>query len=342
MIKNLQQTVLNFACDNCPWRVTERCDGPINGETYLMQNNTLVPCVDVLRRGEFFADISDRIIPVPATSHQHKINLPPFIASIKDGLILPMDFGNYTFAIPLGKILNKKGELIYKTVNIIKRRFGLPQGSKLVLIGTGKDEKIEPMWKNSDKNQIWEHIAAMGFDWVTPPCFSVWTETPRAHQIWSQDRILQAHDILAELGVPSIPFLFPVDDSDFKMTQRWLNDRPDITKIAVYGRYYRSSKDFPHFLNLMRRIQKLADRPLEFLVVGLAMADKIFSIMEEFEATIVNGKAFHRAYAGEICRPDLTYKASNAPRIDLTLYNFKQNFDYCDRHRKQSLELALA
>jgi hypothetical protein len=340
MRKNPRQPIFNFACNGCPWMVTGRCHGPSNHNAYLMQDETLVPCIDVERRGLFYEDLNNRLITTPQSSHQHKIVFPPFIASIKDGLRLPDNCSQYTFAIPLGKILNKSGSLRYKSIEAIRRRFGLHNASKVVLIGTGKDEKIEAMWKVSDAKRIWEGIAGIGFDWVTTPCFSVWTETPRAHQIWSQDRILQTHDILANLGVPCVPFLFPIEDVDFKVIAKWLNSHPDVTKVAVYGRYYKNSPDLEEFLNLLRKIQNLTDRALEFLVVGLAMADRILAIAQEFKASFVTGKPFHRAYAGEICKPDLTYVSSSVLRADLTTYNLKQTFDYCERLRNQ-FDLAL-
>lgn len=340
--KNTYQAVFNFACDSCPWKVTGRCDGPTDGETYLMQSDRLVPCIDVEKRGLFYADIHDRVIPTALSSRQQKINLPPFVASIKDGMILPKECSGYTFAIPLGRILNKSGTLKFQAIEEIKRRFGIPRNSRVALIGTGKDDKIEAMWKISDRKQIWEQISKVGFDWITTPCFSVWTETPRAHQIWSQDRILQTHDILAGLGVPCIPFFFPIEEADFNEIAKWLKARPDVNKIAVYGRYYSSKKDFPYLLDLMRRIQSLADNSLEFLVVGIATADKIFAIGQEFKATIVTGKPFHRAYAGEICKSDLTYESSSLLKNDLILHNLKQNYDYCEKQQARHMELALA
>jgi hypothetical protein len=103
---------------------------------------------------------------------------------------------------------------------------------------------------------------------------------------------------MANLGVPSIPFLFPFDECDYQATFEWLNQRPDINKVAVLAQYYKTPNQFAQFLKNMRKLQAGADKQLHFLVVGVARPHRITAILDEFDATIVTWKPFQAATAG--------------------------------------------
>src|SRR5437763_6551543 len=217
--------VLPFACPPCPYKVTGRCDGPQDSRTYFMQGESFVGCIDPIRRDRFLTDTYDRVIPVPSSSHQDKINLPSFIPGITSGLRLRNCKETSLFAVSLGEIIGARGNLLVKTIDDVKHRLGLPAETRIALVGTGKDSRLEALWKISDSQKIWEQISQVGFEWVSSLTYSVWDDMPRTDQIRNQDRNLQTHDLFANLGVPCIPFLFPFNEKDYVAAGEWLRER---------------------------------------------------------------------------------------------------------------------
>lgn len=331
------QAVLPLACPPCPYNILGRCDGPEDNKTYLMHGKSIVGCLGAKRRGFYFSDTHEKFVPIPISSNQHEITLPAFIPVIRDGLRItwPEILPSPLVAVSLGKIINQSGNLAFETIDHLRTQFNLPKEVKIALIGTSRDNKLEALWKISDRAKIWERIAHFGFEFVTSSTYSVWDKHPRADQIRNQDRNFQIHDILANLGVPAIPFFFPVADSDYRAVFEWLQDRPDISKVAVLAQFYKSPYRFAQFLKNMRAIQNAAQRQLEFLVVGVGQKYKIEAIRREFKASIVCSKPFQAALAGRRIKRNLEEEVPNLllPREKLVIPNIQQYVRCCERVR---------
>jgi hypothetical protein len=338
------QGVLPLACPPCPYKILGRCDGPKDNKTYLMQGKSVVGCLGAKRRGFYFGDTHEKFVPIPSSSHQHAITLPAFIPGIRDGLRVawPEVFPSPLFAVSLGKIISETGRLAFETIDHLRQRFNLPMSARIALIGTSKDYKLEALWKISNREKIWERIAHFGFEFVTSSTYSVWDNNPRTDQIRNQDRNFQIHDILANGGAPTIPFFFPVADSDYRAVFEWLQDRPDINKVAVLAQFYKSPYRFAQFLNNMRAIQSAAQRQLEFLVVGVGQKYKIEAIRREFKASIICSKPFQAALAGRRIKRNLEEEVPNfllQPK-DLVIPNIEQYVRCCERIRRQRVSAA--
>lgn len=332
-----QHQVLPFACPTCPYKATERCDGPADNKTYLMQGPSLASCLDVERRGPFYDELHARLIPIPSSSHQERIDLPPFIPAIKGGLNLSGFSPHTLFAVTFKEVLGRGGCLAVDNLEELRRRMGLPQGARVALVGIAQDDLMEALWHAARPGRVWERIATMGFEFVTSCTFSVWDETPRFDQIRNQERNLQTHDLLANLGAPTIPFLFPFDDSDYRAAWEWLAERPDINKVAVLARYYRSRHQFAEFIKNMRKLQSGAGRSLKFLVVGAAKLNKLRQIFGEFDASVVTGKPFQAALGGMRTTENLHHPADDLLRHRMSREELvTQNIE---RYRRRCEEL---
>ncbi|MDQ3816218.1 MAG: hypothetical protein M3362_00840 [Acidobacteriota bacterium] len=296
----------------------------------MMVHPSVFGCADPLRREQGFSDTYDRAEPIPRSSHQERIQLPSFIPGVKSGLNLEMCNHMPLWAISLGDIVGVNGDLLVESVDEIKRRCRLPQEARLALICTAKDAQLNALWKVSYKKNIWRRIAEMGFEWVTSLSFSVWDEYPRTDQILSQDKNFLTHDYFANLGLPSIPFVYPFDDWDYRAFGEWIEERPDIDKLAVLAQFYSTDAHFVQFRRNMRKIQEHARRSIKFLVVSAAKRSKVASVMSEFDATIVNWKPFHKALAGNVCDDSLEYEFDPAPREELAFISFERHLRYCD------------
>jgi len=259
------------------------------------------------------------------------------------GLNLKACIGIEIFAVTLKNIVSRNGLLLINSIAELRRRLGLQENCKIILVCTAKDELLQRLWLNSDKNRIWEQIANLGFWWVTSFSFSVWDDDPRVDQIVNQDRNFLTHDYLVELGVPTIPFVFPYNDEDYESFGKWMASRRDIRIVAIFASNYQSERQYQQLLANMRKIQAYADRELKFLVVGACTKAKITHIMSEFKACIVASKPWQAAKSGEVCGDDLSYFGRADPkyigyyeksRDELALVNMKRHLRFCDSFRK--------
>jgi hypothetical protein len=333
-----QHRVLPLVCPTCPYKVNGRCDGPFDNKTYLMQDPSLVSCIDIERRGLFFDELHGRLRPIPRSSFQDRIVLPPFIPGVKGGLRLSGVSPNTLFAVSYKEILGRGGTLVVETLDDVRRKMGLPGDARVALIGTAQDDQLEALWHVARKERVWERIASIGFEFVTSCTFSVWDQSPRFDQIRNQERNLLTHDLFVSLGVPSIPFLFPFDESDYRAAFEWLTERPDINKIAVLAQYYRRRYQFAQLLNNMRKLQEGVGKPVEFLVVGAAGLGKIRAVLSEFDATILTWKPFQAATAGLRSTENLHHPSDDVLRLgmkreELAGYNIERYRRRCEELR---------
>lgn len=326
----LEQRLLPFDCSSCLYNLTGRCDGPGDSYTYLMQDPSLVGCVDPIRQSEFFDDTYSELIEIPKSSQQGQIDLPPFIPGISTGLELNHLLPNLLVAISLGDIVGQDGDLLVSSLLDVKRRFGLPADSRIVLIGTAQDSLLEKLWTNSESHSIWKRITALGFEWITSLSYSVWDEMPRTDQIRNQGRNSQTHDRFANLGVPCIPFLFPVERTDYLAVQQWFRQRPDVNTVAIEAQMYKSPRDLECLLQEIKSLEQAAKRCLHFVVVGPSTAKRIYTIGRRFSATFVTWKPFHEARTGSLCDASLAYSKSFLTRQELVDLNFQQYEIFCN------------
>jgi hypothetical protein len=233
-------------------------------------------------------------------------------------------------AISLGDIIGSRGNLLVNNIQEVKRRFGLPQDSRVALIGTAADPLLENLWKSSNRNGIWERIAAVGFDWVTSLTYSVWDEMPRLDQIRNQYRNFETHDRFSSLGVPCIPFLFPSQRADYEALAEWLSERDDIDWVAMHAQSYKTPKKIRQLVNEMKGIQAIAKRQFRFMVIGPGAAPHIYAILSHYQGAIITWKPFHRGRVGEVCdRRRLTYTRVNVSREDAVQQNVQNYERFC-------------
>lgn len=325
------QPILPSECHACSWAKSEKCNGPANGAEYLLQGNYNVGCVETKKRELMFIDTfkhpseKDRInIPTIPT-------LPRFIPTLKQSALkIPDDLGEYFFGITLGNITGESGNIRYKDVEKIKQSYHLPSNSKLILIGTSPDPKLEQLWKYHETKRIFNHIADMGFACVTTTTFSVWVEnSTRPDQLTNQWRNLKSYEILTGLGVPTIPFLFATQDIDFDNLADWLEEHSEIDIVAVYARFFYHDTHFPHFVSYMNRIKNLVPRPLKFLVCGIGKLRNISILKNKFDCYFENSSMSSKTLHGMSCDDNLVYSKSLISIEELFKINLEKNQAAC-------------
>src|SRR5690242_1203227 len=121
-----RQELLPFACFGCPFNLLGRCKGPVSSGTYLMQDKSLMSCIDISRRGKYFVETYDRLIEIPESSHHDRFILPPFIPGVAGGIKAVRIPNSPIAVVALADILGSRGDLLFADVEQIRRRFGLP------------------------------------------------------------------------------------------------------------------------------------------------------------------------------------------------------------------------
>lgn len=296
-----------------------------------MQGSNFTSCLDTARREAMFFDTFNGSLHIDS-GPKSRIEIPYFLPTVTEsGLRIPDTLSAFTFGISMGKILGKRGDISYEHVDQIKLRFGLPSNSKVALIGTGPDPKLESLWKIHKTRNIFERIASMGFEWVTSLTYSVWErEFPRPDQLRNHYRNLRTYDLFTHLGVPCVPFLFPVEEIDFVNTGNWLAQRPAIDTVAVYARYHHRENQFERLLALMSRIERIASRKIRFLVCGIGKADNISRLSKRFDCRFENSKMHEKTIHGQICDSRLRYTPSILSIEDLLRINMARNVEFCE------------
>lgn len=165
---------------------------------------------------------------------------------------------------------------------------------------------------------------------VSPFACSKSNDTSCSHSTLSLLRYCQTHDHFANLGVPCIPFLFPVERTDYLAVQQWFRRRPYVDKVAIEAQMYKSPRDLECLLQEMKNLEHAAKRCLHFVVVGPSTAKRIHAMVRRFSATIVTWKPFHEARTGSLCNTSLGYSKSFLTREELVDLNFQQYERFCN------------
>ena len=341
--RQLALPVMALACPACPYRLKGRCEGPITIESFTSRDESVIGCYDLSRIKAYYDELQrDRTGKTIEPSHHERLRLPAFIPMIKDGLSLSAaPLKEALYGVSLGTLLKDCGDLRFDSPEKLRRFLGLNSRARLSLICTAADWRIERFWKVSESRQVWRRIASLNFEFVTSATFSVWSKQPRSDQIYNQDRNFVTYDYLSALGIPSVPFTFFYTGSelDYQNVINWLKDRPDLRKVAILAQLRRSKIKFDKVLEYMRSMGSDVGRPLDFVVVGVATAEKIDRIFREFKtATIVTHQPFMKAMrSGEQTLEDLTHvKNGTKSRGVLAVRNIKRFYEYCTSRAKGS------
>lgn len=300
-----------LACDTCVYGLTGRCSGIKSAtlQSFTRTGDSVIGCIDPKRQNEFLVDLYSTWVSGSDKSKQDQLLLPPFIPEVFRGLKQAPKFRRNTlFGISLSTIIEESGLLRYKSGEHLRRSLKLAPNARLCLIGTANDYSLEFFWQKSEVHNVWARIADFRFEFATSLTFSVWEKQPRFDQIYNLDRNLATHDFLLSQGIPSIPFLFFYDETDYKEVLIWLNAHPDVQRVAMLAQFFEDASDFELVLSEMRRLQTDLDRTLRFLVVGPSSADKIDRVLTEFAgSTIVSSQPIMKAIMGHTTLPNLRH-----------------------------------
>lgn len=248
-----------------------------------------------------------RVHPVPGAPHVPE--LPRFIPQLRAATRRCRPPSGRLYAVSLSTLLSTDGDPRYSSRAAVSKRLGISESTPLLCVGTAPDRQLELLWKRHGSAEAWTWLRDLDFVAVTTTTFSVWDPQPRFDQIYAQDRNLCSYDILTSHGVPTIPFMFCVEDDDYEAATAWLTDRPDVTIVGASAQQYRTNRDFEVFLERLNRLREAAPRRLRYLVVGTGVKNRIIQVVETLggDVSIVTAKPVMKAVSGHLASPDLKY-----------------------------------
>lgn len=297
-----------LSCSGCPYFVTSQCsgDGDATAESFFMRDESVISCLDPTKQIRHYSDLA-RIRPVPQVALHDKLHLPEIVFGINDAFKQFPEFSDEDyFCISFKSLVDQDGFFKYRTPQKLRLALKISPTSKLGLICVASDPVLENFWSRSSRSSAWQRIADFGFAFSTSLSFSVYDKYPRFDQIHNRERNFVTHDLLLEKGVQSIPFIFFFNDKDFSETIRWLQQRPDVTKLAIHAQQTNDAAGIRNMIRGMTALQQHIDRELHFVVVGVFGIGKCAPLRRLFpRLTVITNTPLYCATAGRKLLPDL-------------------------------------
>jgi len=190
--------------------------------------------------------------------------------------------------IHLGEIVS--GDKLLTPADV-RRRMGVPAGTKLLLLAYGKDRLIENIWPH--KSEVLRRLAALGFDLVTSINYSIWDIHPHPEKIFNVKRSLVIYEEMQSLGMPAIPHVYWYSYKSMVMWADWLNENTGVHGIAMDVQTLKA-EDWACFADELRQFVSLLNRPLHFVITGPVAASRITELRE-----ILGMFTLTNSYAGQ-------------------------------------------
>lgn len=216
------------------------------------------------------------------------VKLPPFVPTIRHGSKkLLQDLNLDYVAISIGDVVSSK-EL--RVIPDVRARFGIPNRTKVVMLGFGKDGLIERIWTR--RYEIFPKLALLDIDLFTAINYSIWFNQPHAERLINLKRSLITYQELQALGVTTIPHLYWFGHKDLMRWTVWLADNPSVRLVAINLQTERRNRLWADTMADLRFLVANLPRPVHFLITGPSTIDRITQIKAVLPSfTLTNGNA---------------------------------------------------
>ena len=178
-----------------------------------------------------------------------------------------------------------------------------PETTKLVLAGYGTDPLIERFWTNQHRERLIEQVAALGFDLVLAPNYSVYGNQPRFEHLLNIKRNALIAARLSEAGVPAVPNVYWYRRIDLERQLEWIR-REQVRAIAVNLQTFRSKSDWAMATDGLRLLATELPPGTRVLATGCSRAPRISFLRELFpDLVLVSQNAQAYARHGAVMTP---------------------------------------
>lgn len=174
-------------------------------------------------------------------------------------------------ALPLHVLYKRRdGSAKFATRTELAAAFGIHENTKIVLVGSGHDASIEAWWKLSEKRQpLLAMIADHGYELVTGPNYSLFTNQLRWDDMHSMKRIAITQQEFAAAGVPCALHLNGRTPRDYERWANYLRERDEITHVVFeFGTVWRWPLRREFHLQHLIHVANAVGRPLHMTMIG--------------------------------------------------------------------------
>lgn len=198
--------------------------------------------------------------------------LPRYIPVVQHGGAgrLPLDW----VALPLRALMRIQHGVyrpIAHSASELRAALGLMPGTKIVLLGTGKDRPIETYWRYRRRDAVPSMLAPLALTCAIAPNYSLFLEDPRTQHMFNRKRSLICAHEWSDAGVPSIPYLQTVSPADWRYWERFLRQHHEVTIVAKeFQTGLASPVRGEDAIAQLARVQDTIGRRLHLLAIGAA------------------------------------------------------------------------
>ena len=297
------------ACGQC----SVRCGSRVDIDAWMADIGGTVVYDDI--------DLGDQ--PVPET-------LPRFTPQVdtKDLEDLDANLNWPAYAVGLRRVMSPTtGDILpgYADATNAHDALSLAKDRLAILVGYGTDPHVEMFWTR--RHDLIERVAALEWDLVLCPNYSIYGNYPRAEMLINTRRnLLIAHE-MCDAGINAVPNLYWFRLEDLRRYEDWALDT-DPPAVAVNLQTFRTDQDWDEYA--MPGLAYLAGTmPLTTKVIctGASRADRIGEVLELFgdRLHLIGQNALAYARRGAVMtatgRQDLNAHTADAFAANVRFYD---------------------
>ncbi len=174
-------------------------------------------------------------------------------------------------ALPLHALYKRRdGSPKFPTRAELAAEFGIHENTKIILVGSGYDDSIEAWWRLSEKRgPLLSMIADHGYELVTGPNYSLFTNQLRWDDMHSMKRIAITHQEFTAAGIPCALHLNARTPRDYERWVSYLRERDEITHVVFeFGTVWRWPLRRAFHLHHLAHVAAAVGRPLHLTMIG--------------------------------------------------------------------------
>jgi Domain of unknown function (DUF4417) len=151
----------------------------------------------------------------------------------------------------------------------LRRTFGLPLNTAVVLRGIADDRPLERYWSYRRRDGVPRLLARLGVTVAVGPNYSHFLDVPRHDNLYNRKRQLLCLAEFTEAGLNPVPHLNAAQPGDWRFWGRFLAGTPSITVVAAeFETGNRSRAEGERAVRELVNLQQSTGRRLHPLVIG--------------------------------------------------------------------------
>ncbi|WP_216216875.1 DUF4417 domain-containing protein [Amycolatopsis aidingensis] len=237
--------------------------------------------------------------------------MPTFIPQVDGSGVTELDAGLRwpAYAVGLRRVFSPHTHGIYprwRQDATAAQILGLAESTLTVLSGYGEDPLVEAFWTARHRDGLIERIAALRFDLVLAPNYSIYGNWPRAEHLINMRRSLLLAGELADAGIATVPNLYWFRLEDLRRYADWITANP-LPAVAVNLQTVRENRNWDTWAlpGLCWLAENLPD-DLPVILTGLSRRDRVATAVELFgdRLMLVSQNPAQYALHGAVMTPD--------------------------------------